>query len=1144
MMKNRFFTVIVLLMLLVTLTSNAQATTQSIPAQPALVYVNLQKPDDINRFAATRLPIYAMLDGGLLTGADQKGQSLLDKSGLSYQVLDPVLGSGFYYTAQTWPNHPAPDYSAYGQVLFSQGDSVVLRMDPAGVDALTQAGAEVRLITLTPKPLPAAQTEEVTPAAVEPDPLIQGIIDQVSTTQVYTYDKQLAGELPVWVDGGWYTIPSRNTNSGTPIQKTTNYVGQHMANDLGLPVEYYQWSGPTNPDVIGQITGLVNPDDVFIIGAHIDDVNGTPGADDNASGSVATLLAADILSQYQWGCTLRFAFWTGEEQGLLGSAAYAQHVHNSGENIVGYLNLDMIAWNTIGSNPSIFLGYRSSVPGSLDLANLFSAVVTAYNIDLQPVIGTSYDGSSDHTSFLDQGYPAILGIEGDDDFNPYYHGSQDTPAHTDPTYFTDFVKASLATYAHMSNCLIPSGTGYLDGHVTAVDGGAPIEGATVTATDGLGHSFNTTTDATGYYTRTLLSDTYAVTADTYGYAPQTVEGVVVTTDTVTTQDFQLTALPTHVVSGYVYDSVSGDPLEGTVRFTDALVPPVNTSPDGFYSLTVAEGTWHILATSAAHQPQTQEVIVNNDLTVDFLLDPLPCILLVDDDNDSPDTAPDYTAALDSMGLDYNIFDTNGGGGPDLAGLQGYRMVLWFSGDTYGGTAGPNGTDEANLASYLDAGGKLFLDSQDYLYDMGLTSFGQNYLGVANFTSDTGDATSIVGLAGDPIGDGLGPYTLSYPSDFTDYGDIISAGPGASVSFKAVNNNNQLDIDKNGGDWQTAFFATSWVPIYNNNAANGQAVIQRVVDFFGGCQIIPDEPIQGLTAINDSPTDLGDPTTLTASVTGGTNVHYEWDFGDGNVGTGAVVEHVYAETGLYEASVHAYNDVSAADATTAVNIVAVSLAPVAQEKTGEPGMQVSYTFTVTNDAAVEQEVLLNVVSEWPTEAPSTVGVLGPGASATVPVIVTIPSMPNVIIGQDTFTLTATGGLGGVAEATGTTLANVTPGGTVTAPAGKSGMPLEVVSYDFVVTNTGDYTDTFSLGVTGIWTATLPGGDTTGPLAAGESITVTVLVTVPAEAVDGMTDVSTLTITSALDPDLTAAASVTTTASLHPPMYSIMLPLVNK
>ncbi len=94
-----------------------------------------------------------------------------------------------------------------------------------------------------------------------------------------------------------------------------HYVGQHME-ELGLGVEYHQWGGVTYPNVIGEIPGLVNPKNIYIIGAHIDDVQGAPGADDNASGLVATLLAVDILSQHDWGFTLRFAFWTGEELGL------------------------------------------------------------------------------------------------------------------------------------------------------------------------------------------------------------------------------------------------------------------------------------------------------------------------------------------------------------------------------------------------------------------------------------------------------------------------------------------------------------------------------------------------------------------------------------------------------------------------------------------------------------------------------------------------------------------------------------------------------------------------------------------------------------------------------------------------------------
>ena len=153
-------------------------------------------------------------------------------------------------------------------------------------------------------------------------------------------------------------------------------------------------------------------------------------------------------------------------------------------------------------------------------------------------------------------------------------------------------------------------------------------------------------------------------------------------------------------------------------------------------------------------------------------------------------------------------------------------------------------------------------------------------------------------------------------------------------------------------------------------------------------------------------------------------------------------------------------------------------------------------------------------------------------------VTIPLVPDVIIADDTFTLTATGSVGGTRVATGTTMANVNPGGAVVAPEDGSGQPMDVVSYEFTVTNTGDYTDTFALGVTGVWTATLPGGDNTGPLAAGASTTVTVLVTVPEGVADGDFDVTTLKITSQLDTSIWATADVTTTADV---MHYILLPL---
>lgn len=83
--------------------------------------------------------------------------------------------------------------------------------------------------------------------------------------------------------------------------------------------------------------------------------------------------------------------------------------------------------------------------------------------------------------------------------------------------------------------------------------------------------------------------------------------------------------------------------------------------------------------------------------------------------------------------------------------------------------------------------------------------------------------------------------------------------------------------------------------------------------------ITDQPISGLAAFNDSPTLLGEVTTLSATVTGGTNVVYTWEFGDGTTGIGQVLTHTYAEVGVYTATVTATNTSNSLNATTVVTI---------------------------------------------------------------------------------------------------------------------------------------------------------------------------------------------------------------------------------
>jgi hypothetical protein len=222
---------------------------------------------------------------------------------------------------------------------------------------------------------------------------------------------------------------------------------------------------------------------------------------------------------------------------------------------------------------------------------------------------------------------------------------------------------------------------------------------------------------------------------------------------------------------------------------------------------------------------------------------------------------------------------------------------------------------------------------------------------------------------------------------------------------------------------------------------------------------------------------------------------------------------------------------------------VYIYPPAQEGFGDLGMQVSYVYTVTNATLGDQDISLAISGNvWQTETPASTGMLLAGESVEVTVTVDIPNMLEATpIGSDTFTLTAVGDVVGEATASGTTVANVNPDVEVVAPSGDSGRPLGVVGYEFTVTNMGDYTDSFTLEASGVWTATLPGGANTGQLAVGASATVLVIVEIPADAVGGATDVTTLTAASDLDATVSAEASVTTTATV---MFNTYLPVLRK
>ncbi len=195
----------------------------------------------------------------------------------------------------------------------------------------------------------------------------------------------------------------------------------------------------------------------------------------------------------------------------------------------------------------------------------------------------------------------------------------------------------------------------------------------------------------------------------------------------------------------------------------------------------------------------------------FTTEDIPPVLLVEDEGSGSSQLMKYTDALDSLGLTYDVWDTTGADiEPGAADLAPYQAVIWFTGALFGsagsGPAGPSGSTEAALGSWLDGGGCLFISSQDYRYDKGLTGFMTGYLGVSNVTNDNGDYISVEGQG---VFTGLGTYALSYP--FTDYSDPITVGNGGATGFLG-NNGRVAASTKETANYKTAYLAFPWEAI--------------------------------------------------------------------------------------------------------------------------------------------------------------------------------------------------------------------------------------------------------------------------------------------------------------------------------------------
>jgi hypothetical protein len=132
------------------------------------------------------------------------------------------------------------------------------------------------------------------------------------------------------------------------------------------------------------------------------------------------------------------------------------------------------------------------------------------------------------------------------------------------------------------------------------------------------------------------------------------------------------------------------------------------------------------------------------------------------------------------------------------------------------------SDEAALAAFLDGGGKLFFSSQNHFLSVGfVNAFMENYLHVSAVQGDVG-ASSIEGVAGNAISDGLGPYAFNSPT--TD--KLTPGSPGGQSAFVNATGNT-VAVSYADGSYCTLFAAFPFESLAVSDAAE---VMERVLDW--------------------------------------------------------------------------------------------------------------------------------------------------------------------------------------------------------------------------------------------------------------------------------------------------------------------------
>ncbi|MBI3806495.1 MAG: M28 family peptidase [Nitrospirae bacterium] len=269
-------------------------------------------------------------------------------------------------------------------------------------------------------------------------------------------------------------IGERNVFHHDRLVMAADYIRATLAS-AGYEVRRQPYKVEENicENVEAEVRGKERPDDIILIGAHYDSVQGSPGANDNASGVAAMLALARTFAKTSEARTLRFVAFTNEEPPhfqteQMGSRVYAKRSRERGETIVLMLSLETIGYYSDEPESQHFLFPLNLIYPSV--GNFIAFVSNTENEFLvQRLVGSfrrqakfpSEGGAlwgcipgvgwSDHWAFWKEGFPGVMVTDTAPFRYPAYHSYTDRPELVQYERMARVVSGLRAVIAEMAN---------------------------------------------------------------------------------------------------------------------------------------------------------------------------------------------------------------------------------------------------------------------------------------------------------------------------------------------------------------------------------------------------------------------------------------------------------------------------------------------------------------------------------------------------------------------------------------------------------------------------------------------------------------------------------------------------------------------